>query len=224
MCVCCRQSSSTCFTYQVKIRLQTRSKTFECKPRRGEEGLWCRGFHRGIQHYVQQATAKTCKRLLQSFDQLGTLPAAEWEVWFYRIPSVIHKELYKRTSAPHHLLKAEQVPKKTWLILLYVLKTQDMLAFFWPVPEMGCYIPLQGRCSAGQIHNHPPKHSIAPGSVPWASPSFPSQLLTGYSKQEMNFSWNSQSEVRNIQAKQPEEEDDALGLLAQYDSQLLQSH
>lgn len=51
------------------------------------------------------------------------------------------------------------------------------------------------------------------GSVPLASPSFASQLLAGYSKWEINFSQNSQGEVRNIKAKRPEEEEDALGTI-----------
>lgn len=37
----------------------------------------------------------------------------------------------------HSQLEAEQVPKKTWLIIIYVLKTRDTLAFFRLATETG---------------------------------------------------------------------------------------
>lgn len=39
MCVCCRQSSSTCFTYQVKIKLQTAAKLPNANLEEMREGL-----------------------------------------------------------------------------------------------------------------------------------------------------------------------------------------
>ena len=115
-------------------------------------------------------------------------PAAEWEVWFYQIPEVICKELYKRTSAPHPLSARRRASSQENLADNYLCSTlrrfPDML---WLATKMGCYLPLQGRCSTGQNHDHAPNRSTARGSVPWQV----QPLCPSYSQVTLNGRWSS---------------------------------
>lgn len=82
----------------------------------------------------------------------------------------------------------------------------------WPATRLGCCLPPP-RAMLRWPKPRPPSQSLHGHTLcPWASPAFASQLLAGYSQQEMKLSQNSQSKVRNIKAQQPEEEDDALGI------------